>query len=75
MNITKVKKICRAGLCVALSALILASPMVVNAQQDKILPSGITVSEAEKVLEQIIYSEFHENTIPVTGGSVREGFF
>lgn len=71
MNITKVKKICRSGLCVALSALILASPMVVNAQQDKILPSGITVSEAEKVLEQIIYSEFHENNIPVTGGSVR----
>ena len=68
MNFTKVKNICKAGLGVALSALILCSPVMAYAQNDAVLPSGLSASEAQTVLEDIINSEMQ---ITVTGGTVR----
>ena len=68
MNFTKVKNICKASLGVALSALILCSPVMAYAQSDAVLPSGLSASEAQTVLEDIINSEMQ---ITVTGGTVR----
>ena len=71
MKLTKVKNICIIGLCMALSALVLSGSVAVKAQGTDVFPSGLTVTETEKVIEQLIYSELHENTITVTGGAVR----
>lgn len=71
MNFAKIKNICKAVLGVALSVLVLCNPVMANAQNNAVLPSGLTATEAQTVLEDIIDSEMHEYTVTVTGGTVR----
>ncbi len=71
MNYTKVKNICKTGLCMALSVLVFSIPVVASAENGKELPSGLTVTEAQGTLKDIIDSELNENSLSVTGGAVR----
>lgn len=71
MKLTRVKKVLQTGLCIALSGLVLTSPLLVKAQKDEILPSGLEISEVENVLEEIINREFQEKTLSITGGTIR----
>lgn len=71
MNYMKMKKICQTGLCLALSAFVLAGPMMVKAQGNAVMPSGLTVSETQEELDALIESELLAETISVTGGAVR----
>ena len=71
MNFAKIKNICKAVFGVALSVLVLCNPVMANAQNNAVLPSGLTATEAQTVLEDIIDSEMHEYTVTVTGGTVR----
>lgn len=72
MNFMRTYKIYTVMICIALSVAVLWNPIMIKAQNNSVLPSGLTIEEAQSELSNILLSEAAKDTnIAVTGCALR----